>query len=101
MKKRPFLLTDFEDRALAACDDFYLEASTAQNILRSWYERSIPETRLRRAYARLEGLGLLGTYRKARGRIRRAPLERTAMIDLIVRGTQKGRSYLNLKRHVV
>jgi hypothetical protein len=42
MKKHQFVLTDLEDRALAACDDMYLEATSAKEILGSWYGREIP-----------------------------------------------------------
>ena len=53
MRKRPFTLTDLEDRALAACDDMYLETTIARNVLSTWYERVIPFRELRPAYRKL------------------------------------------------
>ena len=68
MKKRQFVLTDLEDRALAACDDMYLETTSAQEILSSWYGRKVPFRELRSIYARLVGLGLLRVYAQRNGR---------------------------------
>ena len=56
MSQRPYVLTDFEDRALAACDDMYLETTIARNVLSTWYERVIPFRELRPAYQRLVDL---------------------------------------------
>jgi hypothetical protein len=101
MAKRPFVLTDMEDRALAACDEMYLEVSSAREILESWYARRIQVTELRRLYERLIGLGLLRVYRKRSGKIRAAVLAGHRTRDLLVRATAYGRRYLTWQRHVV
>ena len=67
MKEQP-LLTDLEDRTLAACDDMYLEAIIAQDVLSSWYGRSITFRELRAVYRKLSGIGLIKTYLKTKGR---------------------------------
>ena len=101
MAKRPFVLTDLEDRVLAACDDMYLEVSSAREILESWYARRIPLAELRRLYERLADLGLLRVYRRYSGRVRAAALAGNRTRDLLVRATANGRRYLTWQRHVV
>jgi hypothetical protein len=100
MKSRPYVLTDFEDLALAACDDMYLEASIARNILSTWYERVVPARELRAAYSRLMQLGLLRAYAKGNHRVVLAKLSGYRTRDIAVRATSKGRQYLTLKRRV-
>ncbi len=100
MKKRPYVLTDLEDRALAACDDMHLETKVARKVLSTWYERVIPFRELRLAYRRLIELGLLRTFARRDGRIVSVemPGHRTEAIS--VRATKKGRKYLGWKRYV-
>ena len=100
MKSRPYILTDFEDRALAACDDMYLETSIARNVLSTWYERVISYRELRAAYSRLIELGLLRAYAKHNHRIVLVKLSGHRTRDLSVRATARGRRYLTWKRHV-
>ena len=100
MRKRPYMLTDLEDRALAACDDMYLEAPTARNVLSTWYERVIPFRELRSVYRRLVELGLLRTYAKRYGRLKAVELSGHRTAALSVRATKKGCQYLGRKRHV-
>jgi hypothetical protein len=69
MVKRPFVLTDLEDRALAACDDQYLRATAAQAVLSGWFSRSIPISEMRAIYACLRALDLLRTYVLRSGRV--------------------------------
>jgi hypothetical protein len=101
MAKQTFLLTDLEDRALAACDDMYLEVPSAREILESWYARRILPGELRQLYGRLVDLGLLRVYRKRSGRIHAASLTGHRSRDLLVRATTSGRRYLARARHVV
>jgi hypothetical protein len=100
MRKRPYILTDLEDRALAACDDMYLEALIARNVLSTWYERVIPFRELRSVYRRLVELGLLRTYAKHHGRLKAVELSGHRTEALSVRATKKGCQYLGRKRHV-
>jgi hypothetical protein len=100
MKNRPYILTDFEDLALAACDDMYLETSIARNILSTWYERVVPYRELRAAYSRLIDLGLLRAYAKRNHRVVLVQLSGHRTQDLAVRATSKGRRYLIWKRQV-
>ena len=100
MKKRPYVLTDLEDRALAACDDMYLETTIARTILSTWYERVIPFRELRPVYRRLVDLGLARTYAKRNGRLVSVALPGHRTDALSVRATKKGRQYLGWKRHV-
>jgi len=95
------MLTDLEDRALAACDDAYLEATIAREILSSWYGREIRFRELRSIYARLVGLGLLRVYAQRNGRAISTELRGQRTNALSVRATSKGRQYLGWKRHVV
>jgi hypothetical protein len=101
MKKAQFVLTDLEDRALAACDDMYLEAASAREVLSSWYGREIPFRELRSIYARLVGLGLLRVYAQRNGRTMSIELKGHRTNAVSVRATSKGRQYLGWKRHVV
>jgi hypothetical protein len=101
MKKRQFVLTELEDRALAACDDMYLEAASAREVLSSWYGREIQFRELRSIYARLLGLGLLRVYAQGKGRPVSTELRGHRTSALSVRATSKGRRYLGWKRHVV
>jgi hypothetical protein len=41
VKRRLFVLTDLEDRALAACDDQHLAVRIAQVVLCSWFGHAI------------------------------------------------------------
>lgn len=100
MKSRPFILSDIEDLALAACDDMYLEASSARNILSTWYERVVLYRELRAAYARLIQLGLLRAYAKRNHRIVLVQLPGHRTRDLAVRATSSGRQYLTWRRRV-
>ena len=100
MAKRPFMLTDLEDLALAACDDMYLESTIAQDILSTWYERKVPLRELRAAYLRLIELGLLRSYVKHDGRVRLAALTDNRTSIILVRATKAGNDYLGLKRRV-
>jgi hypothetical protein len=101
MKQREFVLTDLEDRALAACDDMHLDAASAREILSSWYGRDIPFRELRSIYARLVGHGLLRVYAQHKGRAICTELKGHRTNALSVRATSKGRRYLGWKRHVV
>jgi hypothetical protein len=74
MKKRPFTLTDFEDRALAACDDMYLETTITRTVLSTWYGRVISMRELRSVYRRLGESGLLRTYVRYNERITSAEM---------------------------
>ena len=98
--KRPFILTDIEDRALAACDDMYLETKIAQNVLSTWYERVISFRELRLIYGKLVELGLLRTYGRCNGRTVLVAMKGSRTDGLSVRATKKGRQYLGWKRHV-
>lgn len=100
MKKRPYVLTDLEDRALAACDDMYLETTIARNVLSTWYERLIQFRELRPVYRRLVELGLLRTYAKRNGRYVSVEMPGQRTDRLSVRATGKGRDYLGWKRQV-
>ena len=100
MIKRPFILTDIEDRALAACDDMYLETKIAQNVLSTWYERVISFRELRLIYGKLVELGLLRTYGRCNGRTVLVAMKGSRTDGLSVRATKKGRQYLGWKRHV-
>jgi len=101
MRKRPFTLTDLEDRALAACDDVYLETTIARDVLSTWYDRVIPFRELRTAYRRLVDLGLLHAYVRRNGRLAAVEMPGHRIDALCVRATAKGRQYLGRKRHVV
>ena len=102
MKKRPFTLTDLEDRALAACDDMYLETAIARDVLSTWFNRTIPFRELRQGYEKRINLGLLRTYKKRSGRIRSTELRGHRTQVLLVRATLKGVQYLNCgERYVV
>jgi hypothetical protein len=100
MKKRPFLLTDLQDRALASCDDMYFEVPSAREVLQIWYERAIPFTEFRCDLQRLVDLGLLGAYEKRQSRYHRVPLQNRPMSQLFIRATGSGCTYLKLKRVV-
>ena len=100
MKKRPFVLTDLEDRTLAACDDMHLDAPTAQNVLSTWYERPVSFRELRSVYRRLVELGLLRTYTRGNGRWLAVETPGYRTSALWTRATKKGRQYLGWKRHV-
>lgn len=100
MKQRPYVLTDMEDRALAACDDMYLETTIARGVLETWYERPIPFRELRQVYSRLEALGLMRPYVKQNSRICASTIPGHRTQDLLMRATAKGREYLTWKRHV-
>ena len=101
MNPRPYVLADIEDRALAACDDMYLETTIARNVLSTWYERVIPFSELRPVYQRLIDLGLLRTYTKRQGRMKAVEMSGHRTASLSVRATKKGRQYLGRKRHVI
>jgi hypothetical protein len=100
MKSRPYVLTDIEDLALAACDDMYLEGSIARDILSTWYERVVPYRELRAAYSRLIQLGLMRAYANRNHRIVLVQLSGHRTRDLAFRATAKGRQYLTWKRRV-
>jgi len=100
MKKRPYVLTDFEDRALAACDDMHLETKIARNVLSTWYERVIAFRELRLAYRRLVELGLLRIFAKRNGHVVPVEIPGHRTEALSVRATKKGRKYLGWKRYV-
>jgi hypothetical protein len=91
MIRRTFMLSDLEDRALAACDDQHLAVPTAQAILSSWFVRDISTGEMRDVYARLIELGLLNTYVRRRGVLVAAPLLGNRTRSLQVRATAKGR----------
>jgi hypothetical protein len=91
------MLSDLEDRALAACDDQHLAATTAQGILSSWFVRDISTGEMRNVYARLIRLGLLKAYVRRRGVLVAAPLLGNRTRSLQVRATAKGRRYLSRK----
>lgn len=91
------MLTDLEDRALAACDDQHLAVPTAQTILSSWFARDISTGEMRDVYARLIELGLLRTYVRRRKVLVAAPLLGNRTRSLQVRATAKGRRYLSRK----
>ena len=102
MRKRPFILTELEDLALAACDDQHLRALSARTVLSSWLARDVSLRELRLAYSRLLELGLLRSYRERAGRAYASPFVGTRTRDLAVRATPKGRNYLKWRpRHVV
>jgi hypothetical protein len=101
LKRRPFVLTDLEDRALAACDDQYLAVRSAQMILSSWFDRRISTPEMRQLYRKLSDLGLLRAYVMRGGRIVRSPFLGRRTVSLLVRATTKGRSYLKWPRRVV
>ena len=61
MIRRTFILSDLEDRALAACDDQHLAVPTAQDILSSWFVRDVSTGEMRGVYARLSDLSLSKT----------------------------------------
>jgi hypothetical protein len=90
MKKQP-LLTDLEDRVMAACDDMYLEATIAQDVLSSWYGRPVSFRELRAAYRKLSGLGFLKTYLKTKGRYTPVELMGHKTEALSARATARGR----------
>ena len=100
MNQRRYVLTDLEDRALAACDDMYLETTIARSVLSIWYERVIPFRELRQVYRRLVELELLRTYAKRYGRLRAVEMDGLRTDALAVRATKKGRQYLRRKRYV-
>jgi hypothetical protein len=95
--RRTFMLSDLEDRALAACDDQHLAVPTAQDILSSWFVRHISTGEMRDVYARLSELGLLKTYVRRGGVLVAAPLLGSRTRSLQVRATAKGRRYLSRK----
>jgi hypothetical protein len=93
--RRTFMLSDLEDRALAACDDQHLPVRTAQAILSSWFARDISTGEIRDVYARLIKLGLLKTYVRRREVLVAAPLLGNRTRVLHVRATASGRRYLS------
>jgi hypothetical protein len=95
------VLSDVEDSALAACDDMYLEASSAREILSSWYARRVSFRELRAIYRKLSELGFLRTYVKSRGRYTLVSLEGHRTATLSVRATSSGRKYLSRERNVL
>lgn len=97
MTRRTFMLTDLEDRALAACDDQHLAVPTAQGILSNWFVRGISTGEMRDVYARLIELGLVKTYVRRRGVLVAVPLSGNRTRSLQVRATAKGQSYLSHK----
>jgi len=97
MMRRTFMLTDLEDRALAACDDQHLAVPTAQAILSIWFVRDISTGEMRDVYARLIELRLLKTYVRRRGVLVAAPLLGNRTRSLQVRATTNGRRYLSRK----
>jgi hypothetical protein len=101
LKRRPFVLTDLEDRALAACDDQILPIRTAQAVLSSWFHRSIPTREMRELYQKLAALGLLHPYVMVDRRTTRTPFLGRRTVSLSVRATAKGRKYLNWPRRVI
>ena len=101
MRRRLFVLTELEDSALAACDDQFLEARSAQIVLGSWFDRRISTRELRQLYRKLADLGLLGAYIKRSGRIVRSQFTGCRTASLLVRATAKGRKYLSAPRRVV
>jgi hypothetical protein len=101
VKRRPFVLTDLEDRALAACDDQHLAVRTAQMVLGSWFGRAIATSEMREIYRKLAGLGLLYVYVMRGGRAVRSPFLGCRTMALLVRATSKGREYLAWPRRVI
>jgi hypothetical protein len=101
MKRRPFVLTDLEDRSLAACDDQHLPVRSAQMVLSSWLDRPISTPEMRQLYRKLSKLGLVRTYVRRKGRIVRSPFVGCRTVSLWVRATAKGVSYLKWPRRVV
>src|SRR5712664_3428293 len=93
MMRRTFMLTDLEDRALAACDDQHLAVPTTQAILSIWFVRDISTGEMRDVYARLIELRLLKTYVRRRGVLVAAPLLGNRTRSLQVRATTNGRRY--------
>jgi hypothetical protein len=91
------MLSDLEDRALAACDDQHLAVPTAQAILSNWFVRDISTGEMRDVYARLVELGLLKTYVCRLGVLVAAPLLGNRTRSLQVRATANGRRYLSRK----
>jgi hypothetical protein len=101
LKRRPFVLTDLEDRGLAACDDQILPIRTAQSVLSRWFHRIIPTREMRKLYKNLAALGLLHTYVMRNGRAVRTPFLGRRTVSLSVRATAKGREYLTWPRRVI
>jgi hypothetical protein len=91
------MLTDLEDRALAACDDQHLPVPTAQAFLSSWFARDISTGEIPELYARLIELELLKTFVRRQEMLVAAPLLGNRTRSLQVRATAKGRRYLNRK----
>jgi hypothetical protein len=91
------MLSDLEDRALAACDGQHLAVPTAQAILSNWFVSDISTGEMRDVYARLIELGLLKTYVCDLGVLVAAPLLGNRTRSLQVRATAKGRRYLSRK----
>jgi hypothetical protein len=101
MIRRTFMLSDLEDRALAACDDQHLAMPTAQAILSNWFVRDISTGEIRDVYARSIELGLMTTYVCRLGVLVAAPLLGNRTRSLQVRATAKGRRYLSRKARKV
>jgi hypothetical protein len=101
VRRRLFVLTDLEDRALAACDDQHLAVRSAQIILGSWFDCTIPTREMRQIYRKLADLGLLHGYVMRRGRAVRSPFLGCRTMSLFVRATSKGRDYLTWPRRVI
>jgi len=101
LKRRAFVLTDLEDRALAACDDQYLAIRSAQIILSSWFDRSVSTREMRQLYRKLDNLGLLRAYVVRNGRRVMSPFLGHRTMSLFVRATRKGCNYLTWPRRVI
>ena len=96
-RAKSLVLTDLEDRALAACDDRHLDALSARAVLSSWFARKISIGEMRDVYTRLSDLGLLGIYVRRRGVLVAAPMLGNRTRLLHVRATADGRRYLSRK----
>lgn len=95
MERWPFTLKDIEDRALAMCEDAYIDAPTAKNILEIWYKRSVSFSELRRIYAKLHATDLVRAYIKNNGRICLTEFRGNRTNMLFFRATARAKRYLN------
>ena len=102
MKRWPFIVTDFEDRALAMCESAYVNAPLAKRILESWYQRSVPFAELRQVYEKLHAIGLINVYtRYGKTFVLEQGFRGHRTRALSFRATRKSERYLNLgKRYV-
>jgi hypothetical protein len=88
-------LTELEDRALAMCEDEYVDFGLGTDILVSWFDRPIPAAELHRVFEHLAELGLVECQIGTSWAFTNVVPPLTTIGRAKFRATSKGEAFLN------